>query len=169
MNYSALEPVLFEKLHNIKLSSSVFRVTTFHQFESTKTVLEILLHYLHNFDEKLKTLYSKLITNNDFYHKSYDARQHILTYLALLKLCSDEPADCKSQITQLTSQINNIFATLDQTGPVHTKRGIIHSLFDFLFGNPNSAAEINAIKNNMAILEENQDMLRSPIQKNLIL
>ena len=28
MNKSALEPVLFEKLHNIKLSHSVFRVTT---------------------------------------------------------------------------------------------------------------------------------------------
>ena len=35
MNHSTLEPVLFEKLHNIKLSQSVFRVTTFFQFEST--------------------------------------------------------------------------------------------------------------------------------------
>ena len=40
MNNSALEPVLFEKLHNIKLSCSVFRVTTFFQFESTKAALE---------------------------------------------------------------------------------------------------------------------------------
>ena len=30
-NTSSLEPVLFEKLHNIKLSCSMFRVTTFFQ------------------------------------------------------------------------------------------------------------------------------------------
>ena len=96
-------------------------------------------------------------------------RQCILTYSALLKLCSDELVDCKLQIMQLTSQINNIFATLDQTGPKCAKRGIIHSLFNFLFGNPNSSEEINAIKNNMAILEENQDILSSQIKKHLIL
>ena len=73
--------------------------------------------------------------------------------------------DCKSQITQLTTQINNIFATLDQTDPKCAKRGNIHSLFNFLFGDPNSSAEINAIKNNMAILEENQAILSSEIQK----
>ena len=66
---------------------------------------------------------------------------------------------------QLASQINNIFATLDKTGPKHTNRGIIHSLFNFLFGDPNSAKEINAIKNNMAIPEENQDTLSSQTQK----
>ena len=62
MNYSTMEPVLFEKLHNIKLSHSVFGVTTFFQFESTKASLEILLQYMHDFDENLKTLYSKLST-----------------------------------------------------------------------------------------------------------
>ena len=72
MNYSALEPVLFEKLHNIKLSNSVFSVTTFFQFKSTKAALQILLHYMHDFEENLKTLYSKLVTSNNFDHKSYD-------------------------------------------------------------------------------------------------
>ena len=65
----------------------------------------------------------------------------------------------------MTSQINNAFATMDQTGSKCTKRGIIHSLFNFIFGNPNSSAEINAIKNNIAILVENQDILSSQIQK----
>ena len=32
-----------------------------------------------------------------------------------MKLCSDELMDCKIQIMQLISQINDIFATLDQT------------------------------------------------------
>ena len=67
--------------------------------------------------------------------------------------------DCKFQITQLTSQVNNIFATLDQTNPKHTKRCIIHSLFNFLLGDSNSAEEFNVIKNNMTILKENQDIL----------
>ena len=116
MNYSSLEPVLFEKLNNIKLSRLIFRVTTFFQFNSTKAALSILFHYAHDFNENLKTLYSKLVTNNDFDHKTYDVNQHILTYLDLLKLYSDELPDCKFQIMHFTSQINNIFATLDQTG-----------------------------------------------------
>ena len=97
--------------------------------------------------------------DNDFDHKSCDVRQHILTYLTLLKLYSNELMDCKFQIMKLTSQVDNIFATLDQTNPKGTKRGKIHSLFNFLFGDSNSSEEINAIKNNIAILEENQDIL----------
>ena len=45
------------------------------------------------------------------------------------------------------------------------KWGVMHSLFNFLFGNQNSSAEINTIKNTMAILEENQDIFSSLIQK----
>ena len=165
MNNSAMEPVLFENPHNIRLSQSVFRVTTFFQFNSMKAVLCILLDYAHDFDENLKTLYSNLVTNNDFDHKSHDVRLCTLSYLALFKLSSNELTDCKSQIMQLTSQVDNIFATLDQSDPKCTTTGIIHSLFNFLFGNSNNAKEINAIKNNMAILEENQDILSSQIKK----
>ena len=92
-------------------------------------------------------------------------KQHILSYLALLKFCSDELSDCKFQITQLTSQVDNVFATLEQTNPKYTERGIIDSLFNFLFGNSDSTKEINAIKNNMTILKENQDTLSSQIHK----
>ena len=49
--YSSMEPVLFEKLHNIKLSHSVFRVTTFFQFDSTKPALNTLLKYAQDLDE----------------------------------------------------------------------------------------------------------------------
>ena len=89
MNYSSLEPVLFEKVHNIKLSQSVFKVTVFFRCSSTKAALNILLNYMHDFNQNLKTLYSKLVTNNDFDQKSYDVRQCILTYSDLLKLNSD--------------------------------------------------------------------------------
>ena len=68
VNYLAVEPVLFEKLHNMKLSQSAM-ITIFFQFDSIKAVLSILLQYAHDFDENLKTLYSKLITNNVFDHK----------------------------------------------------------------------------------------------------
>ena len=122
-----------------------------------------------DFDKKLKTLYSVLVTNNDFDHKSYDVRQYILTYLSLLKLCSDELMDCILQIMELTSEIKNIFAILDHTDTKLAKRGVIHLLFNFLFGNPNSAEEINTFKNNMAILEENQDILSSRYKRHLTL
>ena len=122
MNNSALEPVLFEKLHNIKLSHSMFRVTNFFKFESTKAALEILLQYEYNFEENLKALYSKLVTNNEIDHKSYDVRQCVLTYSALLKLCMDELADCKCQIAQLTTLVNNIFDSRSNWPKMHQKR-----------------------------------------------
>ena len=75
MNYSSMEPVLFEKLHNIKLSHSVFRVTTFLQFDSTKNALNALLTYTQELDPNLKTLYSELVNNNNHDHKSYDSNQ----------------------------------------------------------------------------------------------
>ena len=57
INYSAVEPVLFQKLHNIKLSWSVLRVTTFFQFDSSKVALSILLQYAYDFNENLQTFY----------------------------------------------------------------------------------------------------------------
>ena len=89
MNNSALEPVLIEKLHTIKLSCSVFCVITFFQFKSTKAALEILVQYAYDFKKNLKTLYSKLVTYTDLDHKSYDVIQCVLKYLALFKLCTD--------------------------------------------------------------------------------
>ena len=80
-----------------------------------KATLNILLHYVCDYDESLKTLDLKLVTNNNFDHKSYDARQGVLSYLALLKLCSDKLSDCKFQIIQITSQVDNILATLNQS------------------------------------------------------
>ena len=65
--------------------------------------------------------------------------------------------DCTSQIAKLTTWVNHIFSTLDQTSPKHTNKGIILSLF--------SSAEINPIKNNIAILEEKQDILSDQLQK----
>ena len=63
--------------------------------------------------------------------KSDDERQYILSYSTLHKLCSDELMDCKYQITQLATQVDHNFATLDQSDPKHSKRGIIHSLWNF--------------------------------------
>ena len=65
MNYSSMEPVLFQKLHNIAITLS-FRLTTFFQFDSTKSSLNILLQYAHDLDKNLKTLYSKLVRNNSY-------------------------------------------------------------------------------------------------------
>ena len=86
---------------------------------------------------------------------------------ALLISCSDEILDCKLQITDLNMQLNNIFTILDHLKHNHTKRGILHSLFNFLFGTSSSMEEITAIKNNMEILKGNKDILSCQIQKKL--
>ena len=87
-----------------------------------------------------------------------------LTWLYLTQVLK-KLADCKVQIMQLTKQVDNIFTSLDQSNPKCTKRGIIHSLLKFLFENSNSVKEINVIKNNMAMLKQNLDILNSLIQK----
>ena len=74
----------------------MFRVTTIIQFASTKSAFQILVQYAHDFEDNLTILYSKFITNNDFDHKSYDVRQHVLMYSVLLKLYTDALTDCIS-------------------------------------------------------------------------
>ena len=69
---------------------------------------------MHDFGANLKTPYSKLVTTNELDHRSCDVRQHVLIYYAVLKLCTDELADCVWQITQLTTQLKNIFSILDK-------------------------------------------------------
>ena len=103
--------------------------------------------------------------NNNYDHKSYDANQWNLSYSALLTLCTDKILDCKVQIIALNIQFNNIFTTLNNSKHNHTKRGIIHSLFNFLFGTSSSVEEITAIKSNMEILKGKEDILSSQIQK----
>ena len=88
-----------------------------------------------------------------------------LSYSALLTLCSDEISDSKLEITDLNIWLYNIFTILNQLKHNHTKRGMYHSLFNFLFGTSSSAKEITAIENNMEILKGNQDILNSEIPK----
>ena len=65
---------------------------------------------------------------------------------SLFYIMFDEISDCKLQITDLNIQLHNIFTTLDQSKNNFTKRGIIHSLFNFLFVTSSNAKEITAIK-----------------------
>ena len=55
----------------------------------------------------------------------------------------------KIKITDLNMQLNNVFNTLNNSKHNQTKKGIMHSLFNFLFGTSSSTDEITAIKNNM--------------------
>ena len=55
-----------------------------------------------------------------------------LSYSASLKLCCDELVDYKLHIMQLTTQISNILATPDQTGPKHAKRGQADASYHWL-------------------------------------
>ena len=137
-----MEHILLEKLHDIRLSHSGFTVTTFFQFDSTKVGLSILLQYTHYFNKNLETLYSKLVINNIFYSRSHSKRKCIMSYSVLFNSSFEELVYCEIQIMQ----VDTIFTTLDQSNPKHTKRGIIHSLFNFLFRNLNSAEEIKQSK-----------------------
>ena len=49
----------------------------------------------------------------------------------------------------------------------HTKRGIIYSLFNFLFSTSSSVEETTVIISNMEILKGNQDILSSQIQQKI--
>ena len=57
-----------------------------------------------------------------------------------------EILDCELQITELNIQLNNIVTILGHSKHNHTKWGLIHSLFDFLFGTSINAEEIAVIK-----------------------
>ena len=154
MNYSSMDLVLIEKLSNIKLSRLIFHVTTFLQFSYTQASLNILLQYAHDLEGNIQTLYARLVTKNDN-QKSYEAPQWNLTYVSLLTSCSQELNSYKHQMIVLYMELHNMFNTFDQSNHSQSKCGIIHSLFNFLFGTSSSTEEINAIKNNKEILKAN--------------
>ena len=111
MNYLSMEPVLFEKLHNIKLSTSVFRVTTFFQFDSTKSSLNILLNYTQDLEENLKKLYSKLITYNNYDHKSDNTNNNnkaVLYSDLLTGYTLSKPLYSKNSVSTLNSAYNKV-------------------------------------------------------------
>ena len=85
MNYSSMEPVLFEKVPSIKLSRSVFGVTTFFQCDSTISSLNILLQYAQDLEENIQAFYTKLVTDN-YDQKTYDAAQQNLFYASLFNI-----------------------------------------------------------------------------------
>ena len=122
INYLAVEPVLFQKLLNIKLWQWDFRVTTFFQFASTKIALSILLRYANDFNKNLEKWYSKLVINNAFNSRSHNERPCILSYSVLINSSSEELTNCKAQIMQLTRLTDKIFATLDPLTKTHQKR-----------------------------------------------
>ena len=63
-----------------------------------------------------------------------------------LTSCSNISLNCKHQIIDLHTQLHDIFNTLNQSKHTSTKCGIIHSLFNFLFGTTSSTEQITAIK-----------------------
>ena len=103
-----MEPVLFKK----KLFISVFRVTIFFQFGSTKSSLNILLQYTQNLEENIQTLYTKLVTNYDN-QKTYKAPQRNLTYVSLLTSFSQELNNYRCKMIVLYTQLHNMFNTSD--------------------------------------------------------
>ena len=167
INYLPMELVYLKRSTTSNYHIQILESPHSSNLNSTKVALSILLQYLHNFDENLKILYSQVVTNKVFDSKSHNERQHTFSYLALLQLFANKHADCKFQIRHLTSQRDNILTTLDQSNPKCTIKGIIHSLLNFLFGNSNSAKEIETITDNMVILKENQDILSSQTEKTL--
>ena len=104
-----------------------------------------------------------MVTDN-YDQKTYDAYQWNLSYAPLLTSCSNKIWNCKCQITELSTQLHGNSNILDQFKHNHTKHGIIHSLFNFLFGATSSTEEITAIKISMDILKGNQDTLSNQIK-----
>ena len=82
-----------------------------------------------------------------------------------LKFMLQELSNYRCQMLILYTQLYNMFNTPIQSKDVHTKCGIIHSLFNFLFGTSSSLEETNAIKNSMEILKGNQDNLCDQIKQ----
>ena len=104
-----MELVLFEKLPNIKLSRSVFRITTFFfQFESTYSSSNTLLQYTLDLEENVQSLYTQLVRDTN--QKAYDAPKRNLTYTSLLTSFSNSPAllnplDLMSLFTKLETKL----------------------------------------------------------------
>ena len=108
MNYSSLEQVLFEKLHNIELSCSIFKVTTLFQFDPTKSTLNTLLEYIQELDENIifrisyKSINIEQVISSAYHHQSNGQVEACIKFIkCTFKKCADSGRDINMALLQI--------------------------------------------------------------------
>ena len=155
--------VLFEKVSQIHLTRSKYVITSFLKFEQYYTGFQ----HLENFSSQLLTEISKLSeTEMPYFIRRYNKKEN--TLLDLFRAHKEEAI----QLTQILENYKLKFdKLLDHMSSKHSKRrskrSVIHTIFNFLFGSEDNSETIQQIKSNLDILEQNEENLGDELMRQL--
>ena len=172
--------VLFEKLNQIVLSKSSYKITSFIDFSSYAEMFVELKLYI----QQLKANLNEQVGKAGRYPLYYKVNGHIQNdidkrrQLEIEKMLQDAIIKVnylQATLAKIESTYNKIVspdriknlnnAPIEEKG-TRTKRSVVGSIFKWLFGGGgNSAETTKQLKNNIAILKQNQNLQQDQIKQ----
>ena len=172
--------VLFERLNQIVLSKSSYKITSFIDFSPYKDMFVELKAYIQklkiNLNEQVRKArqYSPYYKVNGRIQNDVDRKRQV----KIEKMLQDAIIEINYlQVTlaKIESTYNKIvnpdkIENLNDTPPVNksqrTKRSVVGSIFKWLFGGGDNGAEVTQqLKNNIAILKQNRNLQQDQIKQ----
>ena len=151
------QPVLFEHMTELQLTRSRYIVTSFLSFDDYNKGF----FSLGNFADKLINQINQLTQTEMPYYIRKDQETGLRSVINIHKKEALNLIEMlENQKTSFNSIIDHFKVPQETTRASRTKRGLIHKVFDFLFGSGGADQEtINQIRQNLEILENNQNIL----------
>ena len=169
-NNNSFALVVFERLDSITLSKSKYLVTIFIDFSVYGQTCAIFLFYchslLHNTEDLTNNAYPKMMnlerdqnclkTYTSFFFETGQECYSIYHSLNNTKLKFDS---CLNHLTKPIISSEKLYPSFNYPDRVHhVKLGVIHKIFNFLFGKSSDSTTLNKGKQNNYLSKENQLM-----------
>ena len=159
------EPVLFEKISTIHLTRSQYVITSLLRLDT----YHIGFEQLEKFSIKLLSEISKLSkTELPYYTRKYNEKEN--TFRNLFRSHMNEATHLISMLENYRQKFDKLLDHVSMSDSKRrTKCSVIHTIFNWIFGsgdNGNSEM-IKQIKNNLDILQENEQNLGDELMRQL--
>ncbi len=162
------QPVLFEYITDIHLTRSEYIITSFIDFGQYYQGFSELENHASNLLQEISKLAD---TRLPYFMRSNDDSER-----ALLDVIATHKKEAASMISMLEAHklhfskiIDHVTLATEDPVPKHrrSKRGIILGFINWLFGGNDNSETIKQIKENLNILEQNQETLGSELKRQL--
>ena len=160
---SSRQPVLFEHMTEIHLTRSKYVITSFVKFDQYYRGFQ----HLKKFSTQLLAEISKLSeTEMPYFIRRYKEKENTLQNL--FRSHKEEATHLIEMLEKYKLKFDKLLDHMTPEQPRRTKRSVIHSIFNFLFGSGDSNSEtIEQIKKNLDILEQNQQNIGDELMRQL--
>ncbi len=159
------QPVLFEHLSELHLTRSKYLITSYISFGEYYEGFSKLESFANDLVNEIANLTT---TDIPYYIRIHSERAQ--EFEAIYESHKNEAMNLVSTLEKMKFQFNKILDHMEEynSGDHREKRGVVQKVFDFLFGSSGAdAATVEQIKQNLAILEDNQGAMSDELMRQL--